>query len=180
MRNLACSGAVTSLEFNPSESVVTWFATRAWPTRPTARPLPALCSAPMCVLALSCGPPHALVAHLRLREHAIRERVASKELAVSYISTDQMLADTFTKARLRPLFLRHTLVAERVNRTLVEAVLCLLANSRLPADLWAEAMRTFRHVKNLAPHQALRGRTPHKLWHGRPAPPLAAAPGPPG
>jgi hypothetical protein len=61
-------------------------------------------------------------------------------------------------------------VAERVNRTLVKAVLSMLADSGLPAELWAEAMHTFRHVKNPAPHRALRGRTPHKLWHGRPAP----------
>ncbi len=47
--------------------------------------------------------------HLRLKEHAIRERVAFKELSVSYISTDQMVANTFTKAPPRPLFLQHRL-----------------------------------------------------------------------
>ena len=61
-------------------------------------------------------------------------------------------------------------VAERVNRTLVEGVLSMLADSGLPPDLWAEAMRTFTHVKNLAPHHALRGDTPYRLWHGSPAP----------
>ncbi len=63
-------------------------------------------------------------------------------------------------------------VAERVNRTLVKAVLSMLADSGLPAGLWAKAMRTFTHVKDLAPHRALRGRTPHQLWHNTPAPVL--------
>ncbi len=29
---------------------------------------------------------------------------------------------------------------------------------------------TFTHVRNPAPHHALRSRTPHELWHGAPAP----------
>jgi hypothetical protein len=43
--------------------------------------------------------------HLRLNKHAIRERVAHKDLTVSYISTDQIMDDTFTRRLPRPLFL---------------------------------------------------------------------------
>lgn len=54
--------------------------------------------------------------------------------------------------------------------TLVEAVLPMLADSGLPAGLWAEAMRTFAHVKSMALHRTLRWDTPHRLWHDAPAP----------
>jgi hypothetical protein len=36
----------------------------------------------------------------------------------------------------------------------------MLADAGMSAELWAKAMRTFTHKKN-----ALRGRTPHQLWH---------------
>jgi len=53
-----------------------------------------------------------------------------------------------------------------VKRTFVDGVLSMLADSGLPNSLWAEAMQTFTHCKNLAPHSALNGSIPKALYLG--------------
>lgn len=45
--------------------------------------------------------------HLRLSEHAIRERIAERLVKVNYISTKDMVADTLTKPLGRPKFDAH-------------------------------------------------------------------------
>jgi hypothetical protein len=58
-------------------------------------------------------------------------------------------------------------IAERMNRTLVEAVRTMLAQSGLPARFWVEAIRNAVKIRNLiprdngvAPYQELTGKTP--------------------
>ncbi|GJV39334.1 putative ribonuclease H-like domain-containing protein [Tanacetum coccineum] len=59
-------------------------------------------------------------------------------------------------------------VAERRNRTLIEAARTMLANSKLPTTFWAEAVNTACYVQNrvliVKPHN----KTPYKKFHGRP------------
>ncbi|GKC65491.1 putative ribonuclease H-like domain-containing protein, partial [Tanacetum coccineum] len=58
-------------------------------------------------------------------------------------------------------------VAERRNRTLIEAVRTMLANSKLPTSFWAKAVNTACYVQNrvlvVKPHN----KTPYELFHGR-------------
>ncbi|GJR87841.1 ribonuclease H-like domain-containing protein [Tanacetum coccineum] len=58
-------------------------------------------------------------------------------------------------------------VAERKNRTLIEAVKTMLADSKLLTTFWAEAVNTACHVQNrvlvIKPHN----KTPYELFHGR-------------
>ncbi|GKC41583.1 putative ribonuclease H-like domain-containing protein, partial [Tanacetum coccineum] len=58
-------------------------------------------------------------------------------------------------------------VAERRNRTLIEAARTMLADSKLPTTFWAEAVNTACYVQNrvlvVKPHN----KTPYKLFHGR-------------
>ncbi|GJV08189.1 retrovirus-related pol polyprotein from transposon TNT 1-94 [Tanacetum coccineum] len=58
-------------------------------------------------------------------------------------------------------------VAERRNRTLIEAVRTMLADSKLPTTFWAEAVNTACYVQNrvlvVKPHN----KTPYELFHGR-------------
>ena len=42
-------------------------------------------------------------------------------------------------------------LAERMNRTLVERVRCLLSQSQLPRSFWGEALNIVVHVLNLTP-----------------------------
>ena len=49
---------------------------------------------------------HSHVKHINIRHHFIRERVASKEVNLRYVSTKDMLANMFTKQLLREAFER--------------------------------------------------------------------------
>lgn len=60
-------------------------------------------------------------------------------------------------------------VAERMNRTLVEKVRCMLSHSGLSKVFWGEALSYARHIVNRLPSAALNGRTPLEVWSGSPA-----------
>ena len=57
-------------------------------------------------------------------------------------------------------------VAERLNRTLIEGVRTMLADSKLPHRFWAEALSTAVYLRNRSPTKALEGVTPHEAWSG--------------
>ncbi|GKE93530.1 ribonuclease H-like domain-containing protein [Tanacetum coccineum] len=58
-------------------------------------------------------------------------------------------------------------VAKRRNRTLIEAVRIMLADSKLPTTFWTEAVNTACYVQNrvlvVKPHK----KTPFEIFHGR-------------
>ena len=57
-------------------------------------------------------------------------------------------------------------IAERLNRTLVEGVRAMLADSKLTHRFWAEALSTMVYLRNRSPTKALGGVTPHDAWSG--------------
>ena len=59
-------------------------------------------------------------------------------------------------------------LAERMNRTLLERVRCLLAESKLPKTFWGEALLTAAHVINMTPTVVLDGDVPDAVWKGKP------------
>ncbi|GJQ92229.1 putative ribonuclease H-like domain-containing protein [Tanacetum coccineum] len=58
-------------------------------------------------------------------------------------------------------------VAERRNRTLIEAVRTMLANSKLPTTFWAEAVNTACYVQNKVLVTKSHNKTPYELFLGR-------------
>nr|GFA08490.1 putative ribonuclease H-like domain-containing protein [Tanacetum cinerariifolium] len=58
-------------------------------------------------------------------------------------------------------------IAERKNRTLIEAARTLLANSLLPIPFWAEAVNTACYVQNRVLVTKPHNKTPYELLHGR-------------
>ena len=52
-------------------------------------------------------------------------------------------------------------LAERMNRTLMERVRCLLSEAKLPNSFWGEALLTAAHVINLSPVVALQSDVPN-------------------
>ncbi|GJU63408.1 ribonuclease H-like domain-containing protein [Tanacetum coccineum] len=58
-------------------------------------------------------------------------------------------------------------VAERKNRTLIEADRTMLADSKLPTTFWAEAVNTACYVKNRVLVTKPHNKTPYKLFLGR-------------
>ncbi|KAK0584816.1 hypothetical protein LWI29_019151 [Acer saccharum] len=58
-------------------------------------------------------------------------------------------------------------VAERMNRTLMDKVRCLLINAKLPGKFWAEAVMTACYLVNRSPSTAISLKTPEEMWSGR-------------
>ncbi|GJW31546.1 putative ribonuclease H-like domain-containing protein [Tanacetum coccineum] len=59
-------------------------------------------------------------------------------------------------------------VAEKKNKTLIEAARTMLADSLLPTTFWAEAVSTACYVQNRVLVTKPHNKTPYKLLHGRP------------
>lgn len=57
-------------------------------------------------------------------------------------------------------------VAERMNRTLMEAVRSMLSGAGLPQRFWAEALATAAYLRNRSPTKALEKKTPYEAWTG--------------
>nr|GEU32837.1 hypothetical protein [Tanacetum cinerariifolium] len=77
------------------------------------------------------------------------------------------LSSLFAKATSNESKLGHRRVAERRNRTLIETARTMLADSKLPTTVWAEAINTACYVQNrvlvFKPHN----KTPYELFLGR-------------
>ena len=58
-------------------------------------------------------------------------------------------------------------VAERMNRTLVEAVRSMLTDARLPHRFWAEALSTAVYLRNRSPTTIAEVKTPFEAWTGQ-------------
>jgi len=58
-------------------------------------------------------------------------------------------------------------IAERKNRTLVEAARCMMIQSGLPPSFWAEAISTANYIKNRCTTKSLVAGTPFEKWTGR-------------
>ena len=73
---------------------------------------------------------------------------------------------------VRHFTVRHTPqqngVAERMNRTLLEKVRCMLSNAGLGKEFWAEAVTYACHLINRLPSTAIGGRIPLEVWSGKP------------
>ncbi|KAH9697268.1 Integrase catalytic domain-containing protein [Citrus sinensis] len=71
----------------------------------------------------------------------------------------------------RHFTVRHTSqqnsVAERMNRTLLEKVRCMLSNAGLDKKFWAETVSYASHLVNRLPSAAIGGKTPMKMWSGK-------------
>ncbi|KAH9704361.1 Integrase catalytic domain-containing protein [Citrus sinensis] len=59
-------------------------------------------------------------------------------------------------------------LAERLNRTLIEKVRCMLLSSNLFKFFWAEAAVTAAYLINRSPSSALEFKTPQEVWSGKP------------
>lgn len=58
-------------------------------------------------------------------------------------------------------------VAERKNRTLIEAARSMLSHAKLPKMYWAEAVATAAYIQNRLPTSVLKKETPYQRWSGK-------------
>jgi len=64
---------------------------------------------------------------------------------------------------------RHQLngIVERMNRTVVERVRCLLSHAKLHKNFWGEALMTAVYLINLSPCYPLQGDVPNRIWYNK-------------
>nr|GEX13874.1 putative retrotransposon [Tanacetum cinerariifolium] len=60
-------------------------------------------------------------------------------------------------------------LAERLNKTLMDKVRCLLIQSGLPKNFWAEATCTAAYLINRSPSTAIKKKTHMEMWSGHPS-----------
>ena len=60
-------------------------------------------------------------------------------------------------------------VAEKMNRTLLENIRCMLSNAGLPKNFWVEALAYTCYLVNRLPSSAKGGKTPLEVWSGKAA-----------
>ena len=58
-------------------------------------------------------------------------------------------------------------VAERMNRSLLEKVRCMLFSSGMPKEFWGEAVTTAATLINNSPSFAIENEIPNARWYGR-------------
>ena len=58
-------------------------------------------------------------------------------------------------------------VAERKNRTIMEATREMLHDQDIPMHLWAEAAKIAMYVQNCTPHKVLENKTPEEVFSSR-------------
>ncbi|GAA0152202.1 hypothetical protein LIER_10741 [Lithospermum erythrorhizon] len=63
-----------------------------------------------------------------------------------------------------PKIPQHNGVAERMNRTIVEKIRCMLSHVNLPRYFWEKALVTAVQIINLSPSITLNGEVPEKMW----------------
>lgn len=58
-------------------------------------------------------------------------------------------------------------LSERMHRTILNIVRCMLVESKLPHSFWAEAVATAVHIRNRSPCSGINEQIPFELWVGR-------------
>jgi len=58
-------------------------------------------------------------------------------------------------------------VAERMNRTLLEKVCCMLSNTGISKSFWVEALAYAFHLVNRLPSSVIEGKTLLEVWSGK-------------
>ncbi|GJQ68313.1 hypothetical protein Trydic_g16908 [Trypoxylus dichotomus] len=66
-----------------------------------------------------------------------------------------------------PYFPEQNGVSERRNGTLLDMERCLMMQTELPSQVWAEAY-TANYISNRCPTRSLNDRTPYEIWYGKP------------
>lgn len=58
-------------------------------------------------------------------------------------------------------------VAERYNRTMVEATRTCILDAKLPNEFWGELMIALSYIRNRTPHYGIGGEIPYHRWFNK-------------
>lgn len=108
---------------------------------------------------------------------SVAERQTGRRIKAIQSDNGKEYCNTAMDTLLKERGIRHRLtvphtpeqngIAERKNRTLVEAARCMMIQSGLPPSLWAEAIATANYIRNRCVTKSLDTGTPFEKWTGR-------------
>lgn len=102
-------------------------------------------------------------------KHSVKIQTLRSDNGGEYTSTDMSLylqQHGIRHEQTVPYTPQQNGVAERAQRTIVEATRCMLKQASLGNQFWAEAAQLAVYIKNVTPSTASNGVTPWELWHG--------------
>jgi transposase InsO family protein len=85
----------------------------------------------------------------------------------SHAFSEHLRTSGVARQKTPPYTPEHNGVAERANRTLMEAVRALLIHARLHKRFWALALHTAVYLRNRSPTSAVEGMTPFEAFTGQ-------------
>ncbi|KAD4178523.1 hypothetical protein E3N88_27114 [Mikania micrantha] len=94
-------------------------------------------------------------------------KIEGLELEDKKKNKDQRLDHHHHHSHLAPRTPQQNGVAERRNRTLIEAARTMLSDAKLPITFWAEAVNNAYYVQNRILVVKTHGMTPYEIWHKR-------------
>lgn len=73
----------------------------------------------------------------------------------------------FKHEKSAPYSAQQNGLAERMNRTIIEKVRCMLLEANLTKDFWAEVVYAAADIINVLPNSANDNKSPNELWFGQ-------------
>lgn len=104
--------------------------------------------------------------------HGLKITAIRSDNGGEYISEefeDLLFQNGISRQRTVPRTPEQNGVAEKMNHTLLDMTRCLLIESSIPNELWADAVATACYLRNKCPSKAINGNIPEELWTGKQA-----------
>lgn len=74
------------------------------------------------------------------------------------------IAQGFKHEKSAPYSVQQNGLAERMNRTIIEKVRCMLIEANMTKGFWAEAVHAAADIINILPNRANGNRSPDEVW----------------
>ena len=102
--------------------------------------------------------------HTKKRSRLFDQTIAENSLQMS---SKNYVKNQGLRGSFQLLIIQQNGIAERKNRTIMEAARAMLHDQDIPMHIWAEAARTVVYVQNHTRHRVLENNTPEEAFSSK-------------